>query len=187
MSAPKPKSKPKRKYVRQPGSNRPGQPFTLTPELIEKVTAYLRTGAYVETAVLACGVPKVTFYSWLKRANLAREAGTKAGPEDALCLKFLNAVEKVMAESELQALSQITLAATTNWQAAAWRLERKYPDRWGRKDRVEAELSGPGGGPIGVTQKPDLAKVLTKDELAAAYAISAKLHAGGDREGAGGS
>lgn len=28
-----------------------------------------------------------------------------------------------------------------NWKAAAWRLERKFPDRWGRKTKVEVEPS----------------------------------------------
>jgi len=31
------------------------------------------------------------------------------------------------------------------WQAAAWRLERKYPDKWGRR---RVEVTGPGGGPV---------------------------------------
>ena len=26
-------------------------------------------------------------------------------------------------------------AAQKNWTAAAWRLERKYPDKWGRTER----------------------------------------------------
>jgi hypothetical protein len=26
-------------------------------------------------------------------------------------------------------------AASSGWQASAWYLERKYPDRWGRRDK----------------------------------------------------
>jgi transposase len=32
------------------------------------------------------------------------------------------------------------------WQAAAWILERRHPDRWGRRERVE--LTGRDGGPV---------------------------------------
>jgi hypothetical protein len=28
------------------------------------------------------------------------------------------------------------------WQAAAWYLERKHPDRWGRRERVDLKHSG---------------------------------------------
>jgi len=40
----------------------------------------------------------------------------------------------------------IETAAPRNWQAAAWWLERKNYDRWGRKERTE--LVGEGGGPV---------------------------------------
>ena len=26
------------------------------------------------------------------------------------------------------------------WQAAAWKLERRYPDEWGRRDRLELDV-----------------------------------------------
>jgi hypothetical protein len=35
------------------------------------------------------------------------------------------------------------------WTAAAWILERRQPDRWGRRERIEH--SGPGGKPIETT------------------------------------
>ena len=33
-------------------------------------------------------------------------------------------------------------AAKDNWQAAAWRLERKFPKRWGRHDRLDLNHEG---------------------------------------------
>lgn len=30
-------------------------------------------------------------------------------------------------------------AARDTWQAAAWWLERRYPDEWGRKDRITVQ------------------------------------------------
>lgn len=37
------------------------------------------------------------------------------------------------ATAELALVSGITKAAEHDWHAAAWHLERRYPDRWGRK------------------------------------------------------
>lgn len=39
-----------------------------------------------------------------------------------------------------------TETATPDWRAAAFILERRHPDRWGRQ--VKTEISGPGGKPV---------------------------------------
>ena len=49
-----------------------------------------------------------------------------------------------------------------DWAAAAWRLERKFQTRWGRKERLEH--SGPEGGPIRTEGVVNLAG-LTPEEL----------------------
>ena len=42
-----------------------------------------------------------------------------------------------MAEAELRDVMVINRAAQTTWQAAAWKLERKYPNRWGLRSKHE--------------------------------------------------
>ena len=46
-------------------------------------------------------------------------------------------------------MSQITLQAPTDWRAAAFILERRFPDDYGRR----AELTGKAGGPVQVDTK----------------------------------
>ncbi len=119
---------------------RKGRRCKLTPELQDRIVELIRAGNYIETVCQAVGIGKTTFYRWLERG---RNSKTKKGK----FWEFWNAIKKAESEAEAFYLDQIRKAAVEGrWQAAAWYLERKYPDRWGRKDRHE--LSGPDGGPI---------------------------------------
>lgn len=142
----------------------------LTDELIEKLAATIRGGAYVETAAAFCGISKDTFYRWLRAAE--GEEATE------LLLRLSDAVKKAMAEAELRDLSVISKAAQDGvWQAAAWRLERKFNDRWGRQAKVQLEHSGPDGKPIEVNDRSDrLKRLLTDpDALAALETIEERI------------
>lgn len=112
------------------------RPTKLTPKLQEQVVGYLRAGAYVETAAAAAGISKETLYSWLRRG----------AADEVPFAAFAEAVEKAQALAEMRDLALIGKAAETEWTAAAWRLERKFPSRYGRRQAVE--VSGPEGGPI---------------------------------------
>lgn len=114
---------------------------SLTPELIEQLSQAIRRGAYVETACALVGVSKDTFYRWLRQAkgNDATEA----------TIELSYAIEKAMAEAEMRFLDIIDAAAEGGtWQAAAWRLERMFPSKWGRQGKLQVEHSGPAGQPI---------------------------------------
>lgn len=65
-----------------------------------------------------------------------------------LCILFVFLMERAEAEAEVTALSRVQLAAqdARHWQAAMTFLERRHPDHWGRRDRIEQ--TGAGGGPI---------------------------------------
>lgn len=127
----------------------------LRKKVTEKILQYLRAGSYIETAVVAAGVRKSTYYNWLaivaeerKRIELAEAKGETydLAPEYAKLIKFVDATEKAMAEAEIFDLAQIRKASETSWQASAWRLERKFPQKWGVRQHVE--LTGKDGGPL---------------------------------------
>jgi transposase len=101
----------------------------LTPELQDKILLHLRLGAYVETAAACAGIHKDTFYEWMKKGAHA------VAPYGA----FADAVHKAIAESESRDLATVLKASTKSWQAAAWRLERRFPEKYGRNDRVKVE------------------------------------------------
>ena len=49
------------------------------------------------------------------------------------------AVNRAVAESESRDLATILKAAQSQWQAAAWRLERRFPEKYGRNDRLKVD------------------------------------------------
>jgi transposase len=113
-----------------------GRPAKLTPELQNKICDAIRAGNYLETAAAFAGIGKSTFYDWLRRGQRVSKG---------IYHDFSEAVEKALADSEARDVALIAKAAADGqWQAAAWRLERKFPDRWGRRDRhqVEANIQG---------------------------------------------
>jgi transposase len=118
------------------------RPTKLTAEVQERICSCIRAGNYIETAAAYAGIHKDTLYDWLKRGAKARSG---------IYREFSAAVEKALADSEVRDVSIIARAADTEWQAAAWRLERKFPARWGRKTSVEH--TGKDGGPIDTTVK----------------------------------
>ena len=101
----------------------------LTPKLRERLCTLLRAGNYVETAAKCCAIHKDTFYDWMKRGGSGEEPYAS----------FADDIHQAMAESEARDIAIIGAAAKAQWQAAAWRLERRFPDKYGRHDRTRIE------------------------------------------------
>ncbi|GIW89988.1 MAG: hypothetical protein KatS3mg109_0420 [Pirellulaceae bacterium] len=83
----------------------------------------------METAAAMAGVSKQWLYETLRRG--ARDAAAGKHTAEA---EFADAVKKADAKAEAMAIARITEAGRTQWQALAWRLERRYPERWGRRN-----------------------------------------------------
>ena len=104
-----------------------GRRTKLTPDVQKRVVEAIRAGNYKEVAARYAGIGESTFYEWLKRG-----ASHRVG-----YVEFAEAVKNAEAEAEVRDVALIEKAAMENWTAAAWRLERRYPDRWGRRERHE--------------------------------------------------
>lgn len=120
------------------------RPTKLTEETSLKIVALVRAGNYRETACAAVGIIPKTLRNWLHRAS-------QGGKRNADYIKFAEDLEKAEALAEARDNAKVTSAAEAgDWRAAAWRLARKRPDRWGERTRLEH--SGPDGGPIETRQ-----------------------------------
>lgn len=114
-----------------------GRPTKLTTELQETICKAIRAGAYIETAAQFAGIDKPTLYLWMKKGHSCSSGRNPYA-------QFLNAVEKALADAEMRDVLVIDKAGQEgNWQASAWRLERKFPKKWGRKDtlRIKDEFT----------------------------------------------
>lgn len=110
-----------------------GRPTILTPEIQQIIVEYVQAGSYIEAAAAAAGISKPTVYDWLKRG--AKEPGT-------IFEEFSNAVKKGLAEGEMRLIALVSTAAQKHWVAAAWMLERKFNERWGRRERKDITMTG---------------------------------------------
>lgn len=148
-----------------------GRRTKLTPELIEQAAKLISHGNYAQTVFQMLGIPESTWYGWLQRGRESERRNVYS--------EFSEAVKKAEAAAELRAVSGIVAAGRRNWTAFAWYLERKYPDRWGRRDKIQQEISGPGGEPF--YSKPNLSR-LSLEELTFLETIKRKLEEDGSGE-----
>lgn len=134
-----------------------------TQALQDKLVSLIQVGNYAEVAARACGISKDTFYKWLLRGGKGEE------PFKALA----DAIETAAAEAQARDVLNMAKHAGKHWQAAAWRLERKYPKLFGRKDSLE--LTGDEDKPLAVrSAKVDMSR-LTADERATLMKLRDKM------------
>jgi hypothetical protein len=114
--------------------NRNKKLYKFDEGIAQRILSAIQVGSYMEVAASAAGISKVTLLDWLRRG------ARRQTPELA---KFSTDFAMAETNAEVLALGFITKAAIRGqWQAAAWRLERKHPERWGRRDHLEHTMLG---------------------------------------------
>lgn len=117
-----------------------GRPTKLTPQVQARIVQAIVGGNDITVAAAYAGIHRDTFYYWLERGRAAKRG---------IYSDFSDAIEKAQADAETRNVALIAKAAQDGtWTAAAWWLERKYPERWGRKERHE--ITGKDGGAVTV-------------------------------------
>jgi transposase len=130
-----------------------GRPTKRTPETEEAIFACLKEGMTKKAAAAAGGITYMTLRQW-----------EKDFPE------FSDALQNAEAAGQQALLRRIWAAAGTpdRWQAAAWILERRWPQDFARRQALE--MSGPEGGPIehrDLSALPDHERRLLRDAIVA--------------------
>jgi hypothetical protein len=127
-----------------------------------KIIEALEYGATYELASNYAGITYQSFRNWIKRgeAEMARleTPRTKPREDESPYVEFVERVRQSEGKAAVKWLLKIEQAAKRNWQAAAWKLERRYPGAYGRKS---VDLTSAGKELKGLT-----ASELSDDELA---------------------
>ncbi len=115
----------------------------LDEELQATICRHIAEGHAVREACRLCGIGKSTLYRWLETARADEEAGRQT-----VFTEFAEAVATAEAELEGSALEKIRAAAENpkNWTASAWLLERRFPERWSLRNRLQ--VTGADGEPV---------------------------------------
>ena len=93
------------------------RPTKYTPEVAKKIVQSVRLGSTYELACAYAGISVATFGRWRNSYADFEQAIKEA--EGAAVTGWLAVIEKAAQEG--------------TWQAAAWKLERKYPQQYGRR------------------------------------------------------
>ena len=137
-----------------------GRPTLLTPTLTNQIAGLIGKGNYLITACNVCGISKQSYLNWLERGEQEAENG------QGLYFDFLCAIKRAESESEARRVERIEQAgiggglirkktitqrdgtviedeqyAQPQWLADMTHLERRHPERWGRKDRTRVDIN----------------------------------------------
>lgn len=134
-----------------------GRPCGLSTEVQTVLLGAIERGLPLRDSALLAGISYDTLNRW-RNSGEAEDAA----PE---FYNFCNALKRAQAVAVDTLVSQIQSAARKDWKAAAWLLERRHPENWGRQQRLEH--TGPNGAPIAtVALSPDEARqYLSEDAL----------------------
>ena len=100
-----------------------GRPSKLTPKTQERIIGAIRVGATYALAAQYGGVAYNTFNEWMKKGEAAKRGAYR---------EFYDAIKSAEGDAAVKWLALIDKAAAETWQAAAWKLERRYPGDYGR-------------------------------------------------------
>lgn len=112
-------------------SQKTGRRSKLTPEVQERICKVIRAGNYAYITAGYAGIRETTFYRWMEQGE-EQKTGRRQ--------EFREAVKAAEREAEIRAVATVQQPMGKSWQAAMTYLERKFPQRWGR--RVDVTSAG---------------------------------------------
>lgn len=97
----------------------------MTDEAIEAILRTIRLGLHPDRAAAAHGITSSTMRHHRRRH-----------PE------FATAIKEAEASAERGFLSRLLQHTEKQWTACAWMLERRWPERWAKREHVEVSTKG---------------------------------------------
>jgi hypothetical protein len=100
-----------------------GRPTKRTPEREQRLLEAIRAGNTLRASSAYAGVSEDTLAIWRQRYSDFSESLTRA-----------------IAESEVVLVAIVRKAASEDWKAASWLLERRFHESWGKRERYDVEI-----------------------------------------------
>ena len=114
----------------------------LTKERIDILAAALRKGVIIKHACIGAGICEKTYHNWQNEASDneldpldPEEALGKNPNRDDVLRYFVRETSKALNDYSSELLEKIHNA--DSWQAAAWILERRFPEEFGRRSAAQ--------------------------------------------------
>jgi hypothetical protein len=123
-----------------------GRNSKITMEMIQDAALAISKGCTVKDASALIGIPERTWFRWRARGDRllryiedCEERGEVPSlrEDDELYIEFNDQITMALPYRKLELRQIIEKAADKNWTAAAWMLERQYPDEYSRQVKVE--------------------------------------------------
>jgi hypothetical protein len=105
----------------------------LSPEVQERICNAIRAGNYYRAACRYGGIDYSNFRDWMLKGQRARSGVYR---------QFHDAVLRAEADAEVAVVALWRQQIPENWPAARDFLARRFPKRWGNKDRHQHEHQG---------------------------------------------
>jgi hypothetical protein len=145
-----------------------GRPAKLNPEVVGRFLTAIRAGNYRETAARLAGIGPSTMYRWLHDPR----------PEYAA---FRMALDICEAEVEAEIIGNLARLSRTSTRAAAFLLERRWPERWAKRKRPPPDA--PADTPTAPPPPQNIeARTFSISELVASFRAQATAPRRGDTE-----
>lgn len=104
---------------------KPGRPRVITDQVQEAILRTIRLGLHPDRAAMAHGISASTMRGFRRRH-----------PE------FSRLIKEAEAAAEEGFLSRLLMHTEKQWTACAWILERRWPERWAKRDQIEVSTKG---------------------------------------------
>jgi hypothetical protein len=171
------KDKPAKVPRKAPVRRNKGRKTILTPDMIQKLTLMIQSGAYIETACKSVGISQAAYFKWIQKGEA--EVANRADEDDPVVDKtqqpyvdFIEALARAEGLAELNAMNRIREIATATvsksvvvdgkkvtisavdprirLDADKFFLERRYRDRWGRSHQHTGNVDVTAKGKVEV-------------------------------------
>ncbi len=116
-------------------------PRKLNDGMIKALYEAISRGNYAVVACQLAGIEEKTYYEWLRQADIDIENGLTA--EESYYVRLKQSVKEAESKAEDEMVQVVREAATKKreWLPATVFLERRHPDRWGRRERKQVDIN----------------------------------------------